>query len=176
MAARQPAVEIFAWLSGNTGLHAPFNLCVSRASPLLWRCFEIERACEFKQPVAVDVPLDVVCQPIEGHFDVGFVGETGSLACNTTQPVVPLPVVRKEPVNVAPGDAAGAVDRAFLSSVSKAQKRFHAPLAGRASDVHFVTLEGRLAVGTLAEDIDEHLVTLKYRLDIQQSKAGDGTG
>src|SRR6266436_790004 len=166
-AVRPPPSGIFAWLSGNTGSRASFNLCVSRHSPRLWRCFEIGRARKVKEAVAIDVSLDVVGEPIEGRLDVGFVGKTGSLACNTTQPEAALPVVGKESVNVAPGDAARAVDRAFVASVGETQEWFCALHPGRASDVHFVALEGRAPVGTLAEDVDEHLVALKHRLDIQ---------
>src|SRR5260370_6188060 len=174
MAVRPPASGIFAWLSGNTGSRASFNLCVSRRLARLLRCFEFGRAREVKEAVAIDVSLDVVGEPIEGRFDVGFVGKTGSLACNTTQPVAALPVVGKEPVNLAPGDAARAVNHAFVASVVETQKRIRALHPGRASDLHFVALEGRATVGTLAEDFDEHLVTLKHRLDIQQTETGEG--
>src|ERR1700730_11165741 len=176
MAARQPAPETFAWLSGCTGSHAQFNSQASRDSPLLWRFFEVGCACQLKQTIAVDVSLNVVCQSIEGRLDFGFVGETGRLTCNTTQPVIALSVLGKKPVNVAPGDSARAVDRAFLASVGEMQKRFYAPRAGRASDMHLVSLEWRAPIGALAEDIDEHLVALKHCLDIEQTKSRNGAG
>src|SRR5260370_10409596 len=157
MAVRPPASGIFAWLSGNTGSRASFNLCVSRRSPRLLRCFEFGRAREVKEAVAIDVSLDVVGEPIEGRFDVGFVGKTGSLACNTTQPVAALPVVGKEPVNVAPGDAARPVDRAFVAFLGETQERFCSLHPIRVSDVHFVALDGLSPLGTLSRVLDDHL-------------------
>src|SRR5216684_4660887 len=158
MAARQPAPETFAWLSGNTGSHAQFNSHASQHSPRLRCLFDVGRACQLKETIAVDVSLNVVCQSIEGPLDVGFVGETGRLVCNATQPMVALPVVGKEPVNVATGDAARAADRPFLSSVGEMQERFRAPRAGRATNMHLVSFEGRCPISTLAENIDEDLV------------------
>jgi hypothetical protein len=70
-------------------------------------------------------------------------------------------------VNVATGDAARAVDRSLLASVGEMQKWFRAPRAGRASNVHFVTFEWCCPVSVLAKDLDQHLVALKHRFDIQ---------
>src|ERR1700738_4127078 len=176
MAAKLLAPRTFAQLSGNTGSHARSNWRALLDWPRLWRCCELGHARQLKQTVAADMSLDVIRQAIQRRLDVGLIGEVGRLGCNATQPVVALPVVGKQAVDVTTGDAAGVIDRAFLSSVCETQQRFRTSRAGRASNVHLVSLEGRCPISTFAGDIDEDLVTLEHGLDIQQPKPRNGAG
>src|SRR5882724_8064796 len=84
--------------------------------------------------------------------------------------MVALPIVGKKPVNVTTGDAAGGADGAFFSSVREVQQRSLTSCAGRASDMHLVSFERRLPVGTCAGNFDEDLVALKHSFDVQQAE------
>ena len=143
---------------------------------MLPRCFEVRDARQLEEPVAVDVSLDVVCQPIQRCLDVGLIGESGRLACNAAQPVAALPVVGKKPVNVASSDAARGIDGSFRSSIGEPQQRFRAGSAARASDVHLVSFKRRRPVRTLTQNIDKYLVAPEHCLDIQQAKACNRAG
>src|SRR6266403_4427469 len=90
--------------------------------------------------------------------------------------MVTLTIVGKKPMDVATGDAAGGADRAFFSSVREVQQRSLTSRAGRASDMHLVSFERRLPVGTCAGNFDEDLVALKCGFDVQQAKSSHRAG
>ena len=92
-------------------------------------------------------------------------------AADELQPVLPLPVVGQQAVDVAARHAAVGACRAVDLAVAEPEQR--PQRAGRAADMHLVSLERHGAIRGLAACLDQHLVAFEHRLDIEQAEAID---
>src|ERR1044072_6325150 len=112
-----------------------------------WPNGEPRLARQGEKAVAIDMLLKMIGKQIERGVDIGFIVEAGRLSADESQPVLPLPVVGQQAMDVAAGHAAIAAHRTVSLAIAQAEQR---PQRARgAADMYLLALEWHRAGGGL---------------------------
>ena len=110
----------------------------------------------------------MVGEEIERRVDIGLVVESRGRRAERSQPVAALAIVGQQAMDVAAGDP--AIRRSPRPRAGSSRRSSGLPRAGRAADVHLVAFERHARVLSPV-DLDQHLVALEHRVDVEQAEA-----